>query len=347
MLARRGIADTYHNAPVADLWSGMAGDPDFLDILSNAELLQLMLFACPDAVVATDRDNRVVLYTGASEAMFGFEPVEVLHHDVAMLFASEAELAGMSSRLDWDGKTVGLEVMAARKGREPFLAAVSAATLHDRSGAYSGTIAYVRDHSSLRDIEDTLRANNEHLNDLVQKLAHVARHDQLTGLLHRGSAIEAAEDLLLSAGLWGRQPMGVVLFDLDRFKSVNDSYGHLVGDQVLAALARVLQGTARAEDIIGRFGGEEFVAFLPGADLAAAERFAERVRSAIAETRVTVGDAEPIEVTISAGAASIPSCADSLHEAIRVADDRLFIAKRGGRDRVVGTDPARPGRSAA
>ncbi|MGH2633492.1 MAG: diguanylate cyclase [Tepidiformaceae bacterium] len=325
----------------------MHGEPDFIELFSDPELLQLMLFACPDGVIATDRENRVLLYTGASEAIFGFAPTEVLRHDVTMLFATEEEFAGIYSRLDWDGKVVDLEVMARRKGREPFLAAISAATLRDRSGAYSGTIAYVRDHSALRSIEDTLRASNEQLNALVQALAHVARHDQLTGLLHRGSAIAAAEDVLLSAGLWGRQPMGVVIFDLDHFKSVNDSYGHLVGDQVLAALAQVLLGAARTEDIIGRFGGEEFVAFLPGADLQAAERFAERVRTAIAETKVTVGDADPIEVTISAGAASIPSCADSLHEAIRVADDRLFIAKRGGRDRVVGTDSARPGRSAA
>ena len=325
----------------------MHGEPDFIELLSDPELLQVLLFACPDGVIATDRENRVMLYTGASEAIFGFAPTEVLRHDVSMLFASEQEFAGVYYRLDWEGRVVNLEVMAARKDSEPFLAALSAATLRDRYGAYSGTVAYVRDHSALRSIEDTLRASNEQLNALVQELAHVARHDQLTGLLHRGSAIEAAEDAMLSAGLSARQPMGVVIFDLDHFKSVYDSYGHLVGDQVLAALAQVLLGAARAGDIIGRFGGEEFIAFLPGADLEAADLFAERVRAAIAAAHVTVGDTERIEVTVSAGAASIPSCGDSLHDAIRVADDRLFIAKRGGRDRVVGSDTARTGRSAA
>jgi len=325
----------------------MHGEPDFIDVLSDSELMQLMLFACPDGVVATDRENRVTLYTGASEAIFGFAPVEVLHRDVSMLFASAEEFARVYSRLDWEGKVVSLEVFAARKDSEPFLAALSAATLRDRYGFYSGTIAYIRDHSSLRDIEETLRQKNSELKTMVETLAHLAKHDQLTGLLHRGSAIEAAEDEMLREGLSARQPMGVVIFDLDHFKRVNDSYGHLVGDKVLAALAHVLEDAARSGDIVGRFGGEEFIAFLPGADLAAAQLFAERVRVAIGDSRVKVADAEPIEVTVSAGVASIPSCGDSLHDAIRVADDRLFIAKRGGRDRVVGPESNRPGRHAA
>ena len=325
----------------------MHGEPDFIDVLSDSELMQLMLFACPDGVIATNRDNRITLYTGASEAIFGFAPVEVLQHDASMLFASPDEFARVYSRLDWEGKVVSLEVVAARKDSEPFLAAVSAATLRDRYGAYSGTIAYVRDHSTQRDIEETLREKNNELKTMVETLAHLAKHDQLTGLLHRGSAIEAAEDEMLSEGLSGRQPMGVVIFDLDHFKRVNDSYGHLVGDKVLAALAHVLEAVARSGDIVGRFGGEEFIAFLPGADLEAARLFAERVRVAIGETKVKLADADPIEVTVSAGVASIPSCGDSLHDAIRVADDRLFIAKRGGRDRVIGSESSRPGRHAA
>src|SRR5690606_27239354 len=110
-------------------------------------------------------------------------------------------------------------------------------------------------------------------------------HDHLTGLLHRGSAMTAAESALLEAGLKGR-PFGVAVFDMDHFKNVNDSYGHLVGDEVLAALATTLKDSARAEDILGRFGGEEFVAFLPGARLESVAGYAERVRTAVEERTV-------------------------------------------------------------
>jgi len=140
--------------------------------------------------------------------------------------------------------------------------------------------------------------------------------------------------------------MGVVLLDLDRFKLINDSFGHLVGDRVLAEVAAVLRKATRQGDIIGRYGGEEFVAFLPGADLQAVSQFAERVRAAVERARITLDDNLSVPMTISGGVACIPGCADSLNEALRVADDRLYAAKRAGRNRIASTD-ATEQRSAA
>lgn len=314
----------------------MSGAPDFLSLLSDADSLQLMLFACPDGVTVIDPADRVVLYTGAAEQIFGFAPIEVLNQPAGRLFQA-ADFAALRNRLRRDGYAANVEVNAHRKDFGPFAAAVSAAVLRDRYGDEIGVILYVRDHTVVRSIEDALRNNNERLNDMVDRLDQMARHDQLTGLLYRGSAIEAAERALLSSGLSGTS-FGVAVFDLDQFKAVNDSYGHLVGDEVLASLAGVLRQTARAGDIIGRFGGEEFIAFLPFATLSDVTGFAERVRRAIGDARVTVGDELRVRITVSAGVAAIPSCADSLSQAIRVADDRLYIAKRSGRNRVVASN---------
>ncbi len=315
----------------------MRDAPDFIGLLSDPELLQLMLFACPDGVLATDDAHRIVLYTGACEQIFGFAPYEVLHRDVSMLFAASSDYRLLAEALARDGRVVNVELPATRKDAPVFSAAISAAVLRDRYGSYLGTVAYVRDHSDVRAIQDALQSNNEQLEDMVEELNQVAQHDQLTGLLYRGSAIQAAEAALLESGLT-RRGFAVVVFDLDHFKLVNDSYGHLVGDEVLAALARILKATARDGDIVGRFGGEEFIAFLPGTGAAEAARFAERVRTAIEAARIVVGNEARISVTVSAGLAAIPSCADSLQEAIRIADDRLFVAKRGGRNRVVGME---------
>jgi len=313
------------------------GIPDFLSVLSDEELLQLMLFACPDGVVATDREGMVVLYTGASEQIFSFPPIEVLNQGAAMLFGEHWE--NLLERIGNEGRVTGHEMVARRKDSPPFPASISAAGLSDRYGGVMGTVIYIRDHSDVRAIEDALRENNDRLNELVRELNYVARHDHLTGLLHRGSAMEAAEAVLLSSGLPGMS-FGIAIFDIDHFKTVNDSYGHLVGDDVLAGVAQLLQRTARQGDIVGRFGGEEFIAFLPGADLSAVNGFAERVREAIAEETVVVGNEVAINVTISAGVAALPTCADSLQDGIRVADDRLYIAKRAGRNRVVASDEA-------
>jgi diguanylate cyclase (GGDEF)-like protein len=209
--------------------------------------------------------------------------------------------------------------------------------LRDRYGATIGTVMYIRDHTKVRSIEEALRDNNRRLNDLVRTLNHVAQHDQLTGMLYRGSAIEAAEAVvLLSRGR--SESFGIALFDLDHFKQVNDSYGHLVGDEVLSALAGVLRGAARQDDIMGRFGGEEFIAFLPGASLEATRTFAERVRLAVGETRINAGEAQGLTVTISAGVSAMPQSATTLGDAIRIADDRLLLAKRTGRNRVIWED---------
>ena len=309
---------------------------DLVGLLWDADALQLLLFACPDGVVVADPEERVILYAGASEAIFGFAPIDVLHKPVSRLFAGEEGYRQFRQRLAAEGRVVNMEITAAREGGSPFAAAVSAVVLRDRYGAELGVAMYVRDHSKVRAIEEALRDNNRRLNELVRTLNHVAQHDQLTGMLYRGSAIEAAEAMAASRD--SASAFGVALFDLDGFKSINDNYGHLVGDEVLAALASVLRSTARHGDILGRFGGEEFIAFLPGATLDAARSFAERVRLAVARTRIPIPGGESISVTVSAGVSDVPGSAPDLRAAIRIADDRLLAAKRVGRNRVVWQD---------
>ena len=312
-------------------------EPDFLSLLWDEQLQQLMLVACPDGVMLTDPEDRILLYTGASESLFGWAPVEALGKQTSILFEESELYQQFRAQLRADGRVTNMELTGRRRDGSFFLSALSASLLRDRYGDALGTVLYIRDHTHLREIQHDLQHKNDKLNEMVEVLDHVARHDHLTGLLHRGSAVAAAESALVEAGLKGR-PFGVVVFDMDHFKDVNDSYGHLVGDEVLAAMAETLTESARSEDILGRFGGEEFVAFLPGARLEAVAGYAERVRAAVEERKVLVRGEVTVRVTISAGVASIPTCADNLLEAIRIADERLLAAKRGGRNRVQSFD---------
>lgn len=309
---------------------------DFLAYYRDGEFQQLMLLACPDGVVVTDPGERIVLYTGAAEEIFGFEPVEVLGKDISVLFGAREPDRELRERMAREGTVANMEVRALRKEKGPFWAAVSASQLKDSFGTLLGTVLYVRDHTALREIQRALKDNNEKLESLVSRLNHVAAHDGLTGLLNRASALDASRkalDALVEAG----RPLGVVIMDVDHFKSINDSHGHLAGDLVLTRLGEVMRAHARSSDILGRFGGEEFVAFLPGASLGDAQRFAERVRREIAKTTIAIGDGE-VAVTISAGVASLPGCAATLEGALRRADARLYAAKGLGRDRVVAGD---------
>ncbi len=288
--------------------------------------------ACPDGVIVSGPDDDVVLYTGASELLFGFSPSDVVGRPIARLFGTRGSDRDIFERIKSDSSVANVEVRAMRKDASPFWATVSASALRDRYGAQVATVFYIRDHTRFKDIQATLRASNQQLNEMLEKLHHVASHDGLTGLLNRASAMAAAEVAIHQAPA---QVLGVAVFDLDNFKLVNDTYGHMTGDDVLIRVARTIRDAARGDDIVGRFGGEEFIAFLPGADVTATAAFAERTRIAVAEAPIVLESGELLGVTISAGVAGVPLDATHLNAAIMVADDRLYEAKRTGRNRVV------------
>ena len=163
-------------------------------------------------------------------------------------------------------------------------------------------------------------------------LREQATHDALTGLLNRGAIFEIFERELARAK---REEMsvGVLLADVDHFKSVNDTYGHEAGDEVLRHVARRLQGAVRTYDLVGRYGGEELLVVLPQCDDVSAQRIAERARAAVSATPCgTSGAAVP--VTMSVGIATTRSLGTFEPGAlVRAADAALYRAKSGGRNR--------------
>jgi diguanylate cyclase (GGDEF)-like protein len=129
------------------------------------------------------------------------------------------------------------------------------------------------------------------------------------------------------------------MFDLDHFKSINDRYGHAIGDEALRVFATTVNGSLRASDVVARFGGEEFIAILPGS-LADARVAAERVRLAFQAAAGTVAG-KPLAATVSIGAASTGLCAD-IATLIAAADSALYLAKSNGRNRVEGVEQSAP-----
>ena len=134
-----------------------------------------------------------------------------------------------------------------------------------------------------------------------------------------------------------RAALAVVLLDIDHFKKVNDTYGHLAGDEVLRATAQTLRATLRAEDLLARYGGEEFVVVARGLDLRHGTQLAERLRAMAAREPVMV-EGTAIVRKISAGVATLECCGaeTSAQKILGIADERLYRAKATGRDRVVG-----------
>lgn len=167
---------------------------------------------------------------------------------------------------------------------------------------------------------------------LRQQLRAAARSDAKTGLLNAAAWQREAQAEISEVPRSG-QPLGLLLVDVDHFKRVNDRYGHLAGDHVLAALAGVLSQHVRDCDVAGRFGGDEFAVLLPGADAAEALRIAERLREQAAAMPATASGAE-VTVTVSIGAAMRGVHGTGLQGLLAAADLALHQAKAGGRNRV-------------
>lgn len=162
-------------------------------------------------------------------------------------------------------------------------------------------------------------------------LQRAAVTDELTGLPNRRALTSAARQGL--AQIHGGGRMGLILFDIDRFKSINDSYGHDVGDKALAHIAAILRTSVASPAVGGRFGGEEFLCVLPGADGTKAAELAELLRSRLEVSPLKLPDRE-LNITASFGVSTVRPDDDSIDRALARADVALYRAKTDGRNRV-------------
>lgn len=168
---------------------------------------------------------------------------------------------------------------------------------------------------------------------LEQQLHDAAATDVLTGLPNRRHIMARMEQELARIQRDPAALSAVLMFDLDLFKSINDCYGHAMGDEVLKHFSKILQHELRKVDSVGRIGGEEFAIILSGADMDDAERFAERVRARLAAAPLIDGEVR-INVTVSIGIAAMLTEDVSIANSLSRADSALYQAKQGGRDRV-------------
>ena len=166
-----------------------------------------------------------------------------------------------------------------------------------------------------------------------EELDRVSRTDHLTGLFNRRHLDEQLQAVVASSRRHAF-PFTVLLADVDHFKRVNDVHGHVVGDEVLVQVAQRFSSAVRTEDLVGRWGGEEFLVLLPHTDLSGGRALAERLRAAVAATPVH-GPGGDVPVTVSIGGSVALGPGADVEALLRAADDHLYAAKAGGRDRVV------------
>lgn len=226
-------------------------------------------------------------------------------------------------------------VLTARGGVEDMLTGLDAGADDFLTKPFNAQELTARLRSGMRVLE-----LQRGLLDAQEALRRHATLDHLTGLWNRRMLLEQL-DRELNRVRREKRPLSVIMVDIDRFKSVNDTHGHAAGDDVIRATARTLQSQVREYDFVGRYGGEEFIILVPGCDTNDARTIAERVRARVEADPIVTGK-ESLRVTASFGLASTAVAGLDPSALIQAADEALYRAKTGGRNRVevAACDPA-------
>ncbi|MDJ0777729.1 MAG: diguanylate cyclase [Gammaproteobacteria bacterium] len=253
--------------------------------------------------------------------------------------------------LDWEMPGIdGLEVCRrarARQDRDPpyiLLLTARSETADIVAGLDAGANDYIQKPFENNELHARLRVGARMLDlqraliDAREALEFQASHDDLTGLLNRGAIMQAAEQAVERTRRSGR-PLQVGLLDIDHFKQINDTHGHPVGDAVLREAAERIHSTLRSGDLVGRYGGEEFLLLVNG-EMTDAPAFCERLRGAIADRPFEPGEVA-LRVTLSGGFVAVdPRDDGSVADILAAADKFLYQAKTGGRNRILFDQPA-------
>lgn len=296
----------------------MVGQRLHSDATEAKRRLELLFNTSPDASIITRlEDGTVVSVNDGFSAITGYPRDEIVGRTtIDALWDDPADRRAMVDRLAEQGSCDNLEAVIRRKDGTRFVGIVSARTFTLDGVAH--TIAVVRDITARKLLEDELRVR--------------ATTDALTGAFNRGQFMELAHAELRRAQRH-EHPLSIALLDIDHFKAINDTHGHLVGDAMLVAFTAALRENIRSIDVLARFGGDEFVLLLPETDAVGARDLAERIRLAVAAMAVeAVGSS--VSATACLGIGTMRGGDQSLDSILGRADVALYRAKQHGRNRV-------------
>ncbi len=211
---------------------------------------------------------------------------------------------------------------------------VNASPIHDGEQRIRGCLVTFQDITRQEQMLAKLRASQRKIEAQNEALQHLANYDQLTHLLNRRAFYERGEKLFASHKRSGR-PLAFIMCDIDHFKSVNDNHGHPVGDEAIRAVTRLLRENVRPQDLVGRYGGEEFCMLIPDLSPSQVARFAERLRAIIeAQAGPAIESVPGLRITSSFGVSLLTPEVESLDAFIEQGDQALYLSKKRGRNRV-------------
>ena len=310
------------------------------------ERVRNALDALAEGLLIVDKDGYIVFSNSVFADKIGVMPNDLVGKDSSGFEWENDSTSPDCIKLPWlctlEGKDLsgGNTIRLRTELDQVYTFNINASPITAVSGKIRGAMVTFDDVTELE-------IKNEELSRTLHKLEHsqdeitrqnkelqvLATRDPLTGALNRRSLFQGFETLFAEARQEGEE-LSCIMLDIDHFKSVNDQYGHAVGDEVIKTLAGILAEHSRSNDLVGRYGGEEFCVVLPGVSAEVCAQIAERMRLAIEKgngTRLS----DELQITSSFGVSSLSSGASSYSELVEQADFALYEAKQSGRNRVV------------
>lgn len=279
-----------------------------------------------DAVITTDADGKIDQLNKAAMKLFGIKNTQDINKPLDSYLTFKTRLtdnleSNPACQVIETGETIRLheDIYLIVKENEEMAIELCAAPIYDREQNIIGAILVIKDISEMR--------------ALTTELAHQARHDSLTGLLNRRESENRLEQTITEIRRYPDEQAWFCYLDLDQFKIINDTCGHLAGDELLKQIAFKLIGITRDVDHIGRMGGDEFTIVLKRCDKETAQKIMERVRNELHDMRFC-WDNKCFTVSVSIGIVEITAQSGNVYDVLKAADTACYIAKEEGRNRI-------------
>jgi diguanylate cyclase (GGDEF)-like protein/PAS domain S-box-containing protein len=294
--------------------------------LVSLEIFQQLAQSTNDVIVVTAATplgppGPIIVYVNpAFTALTGYNADEVIGRSSRLLYGPNTDLqtvAAVRAAMEAQRPIRVEQLNYSHEGEEIWID-TNVVPLRDAHGRVTHFATIGRDLTATRKLQEELRL--------------MANTDPLTGLLNRRRFLEQADTEFLRSHRYQHE-LAAVMLDIDHFKTINDTHGHFVGDQMLIAMSRATEGLLRGTDILGRWGGEEFVILMPETPLGGAAILAERLREQLAQLAVDT-PAGTLHFTISAGVAARSEPDAGITDILQRADSALYTAKHHGRNRI-------------
>jgi diguanylate cyclase (GGDEF)-like protein/PAS domain S-box-containing protein len=314
------------------------------ELQNQRDFATQIISAMGQGVTVTNEEGRFEFVNPAYANLFGYETSDLIGkfpEDVTV--PEDHELLSEQRMARRSGKTTSYESKL-RRSDGSIAQVLITGVPREQNGRYEGAIAVITDLTTQKKIEEELRRTRDELVILHSELEksymlekQIARIDTLTGINNRRSLFEFAEREL-NIAIRYQQALSMILFDIDHFKQINDTYGHLAGDQVLTCVAQTISRELRSMDVIGRYGGDEFIILLPQTSSLEAIPLTERIHASVSKIQIEF-NSRPISVTISIGVTQVQhnigddTQVDTIEKMILRADKALYVAKQAERNR--------------